>query len=225
MSFNDDDAVFVTADKISEKDEKVESYDVEIVSDEELIEKTDDNVPETAIAPVTENDSALADYEILNPEIPISEKISITVKVADTLKTIVKHQGLVKKGLNKKKPEEEYVLKGGWEMLNTFMGITPVTKVIDEIRNDKGRIVGYKGQCTLLKDPEYVNGEIVGGKVMSYAEASATREGFQKDTSSMMSMAQTRAYNKATRNCMGWIMQMAGFQGTPAEEMPSFKDD
>ena len=226
MSFNDDDAVFVTADKISEKDEKVETHDVEIVSDKELIEKTDDDVPETAIQSVNNNNGgALADYEILNPEIPINEKINITVKVADSLKTIVKHQGLVKKGLNKQKPEEEYVLKPGWEMLNTFMGITSVTKVIGDIRNDKGRIVGYKAQCTLLKDPEYVNGEIVGGKVMSYAEASATREGFQKDTSSMMSMAQTRAYNKATRNCMGWIMQMAGFQGTPAEEMPSFKDD
>lgn len=190
----------------------------------EIIEEEELPFPVEKVAESSAN-TQLADYEILNPERPMTEKISITVNVANTLKTIVEAQGLVMTGLNKKNPEEKYVLKGGWEMLNTFMGIASITRVIDEIRNDKNRIVGYKASCTLLKDPEYVNGEIQGGKVMGYAEASATREGFQKETSSMMSMAQTRAYNKATRNCMGWIMQMAGFQGTPAEEMPTFKEN
>ena len=110
-------------------------------------------------------------------------------------------------------------------MLNTFMGIISVTRVIGEVKNDKGRIRGYKASCTLLKNPVYKDGEIVGGTVMGYAEASATVEGFQKETSSMMSMAQTRAYNKATRNSLGWVMQMAGYQGTPAEEMPTFRED
>lgn len=205
--------------------ESINVKSVEIISNDEIDTALNGTDTGLTVPEESANSNQLADYEILNPEVPMTEKIGITVKVADTLKTIVKHQGLVKKGLNKKNPEEEYVLKGGWEMLNTFMGITSVTKVIDEIRNDKQRIVGYKASCTLLKDPEYVNGEIVGGKVMGYAEASATREGYQKETSSMMSMAQTRAYNKATRNCMGWIMQMAGFQGTPAEEMPTFKEN
>lgn len=177
------------------------------------------------IEPVSTNNSQLADYEILNPEIPMSQKIDTTVKVADTLKTVVEAQGLVMTGLNKQKPEEKYVLTGGWEMLNTFMGITPITRVIDEIRNDKGMIRGYKASCTLLRNPVYENGEIVGGTVVGYAEASATKEGFQKETSSMMSMAQTRAFNKATRQSMGWIMQMAGYQGTPAEEMPTYRGD
>lgn len=196
--------------------------------------KNENTIPAEAVEVITNDEQpkkesnelekgALPDYAILNPEIPMSEKMGITVNVANTLKTVVEAQGLVKTGLNKKNPEEKYVLKGGWEMLNTFMGITPVTRVIDELHNNKSRIVGYKASCTLLKDPMYENGEIVGGKVVSYAEASATLEGFQKDTSSMMSMAQTRAYNKATRNAMGWIMQMAGFQGTPAEEMSTYK--
>ena len=204
---------------------KTESENVvtaEVVTNDEIDPAL--NGTDTGLAVQESANNQLADYEILNPDVPMAEKIGITVKVADTLKTIVKHQGLVKKGLNKKNPEEEYVLKGGWEMLNTFMGIISVTRVIDEIRNDKQRIVGYKASCTLLKDPIYENGEVKGGKVMGYAEASATREGFQKETSSMMSMAQTRAYNKATRNCMGWIMQMAGFQGTPAEEMPTYRE-
>lgn len=197
---------------------ETETVTAEVVTNDEI--DTD-----LVIKDESTNNNQLADYEILNPEIPMVQKIEPAVKVADVLKRVVEAQGLVMTGLNKKKPDEKYVLKGGWEMLNTFMGITPVTRVIDEIRNDKQRIVGYKASCTLLKDPIYENGEVKGGKVMGYAEASATREGYQKETSSMMSMAQTRAYNKATRNCMGWIMQMAGFQGTPAEEMPTFKED
>lgn len=226
MSFNDDDAVFVTADKISEKDEKVETYDVEIVSDEELIEKTDDDVTETAIQPVNNNNGgALADYEILNPEISMRQKVSIATGVADCLKDVIETQGLVKYGLNKKDPKAPYVLTEGWEVLGTFLGIVPVTKVIAEIHDKQGRIKGYKARATLYRNPIMENDEIVGGTVLSQTEASATKEGFQKDTSSMMSMAQTRALGKAYRMTLGWIMKMAGYEGTPAEEMSAFKGD
>ena len=224
MNFNDDEAVFVTADKI-EKDEKV---DVEIVSDEELIPKDevpDENVTETAIAPVTEKNSALADYEILNPEISMRQKVSIATGVADCLKDVIETQKLVKYGLNKKDPKQPYVLIDGWEVLGTFLGIVSVTKVIDEILDKQGRIKGYKARATLYRNPIMENGEIVGGTVLSQTEASATKEGFQKDTSSMMSMAQTRALGKAYRMALGWIMKMADYDATPAEEMPSFKDD
>ena len=203
--------------------ETISTEKVEIVTNDEIDTALNGDTGLTVQEEST-NNNQLADYEILNPELPMAMKIGPAVQVADLLKKVVEAQGLVKTGLNKRNPEEKYVLKGGWEMLNTFMGITSVTKVIDEIRNDKQRIVGYKASCTLLKDPIYENGEVKGGKVMGYAEASATREGYQKETSSMMSMAQTRAYNKATRNCMGWIMQMAGFQGTPAEEMPTYRE-
>ena len=32
-------------------------------------------------------------------------------------------------------------------------------------------------------------------------------------------MAQTRAIGKAYRNIIGWVMKMAGYEGTPGEEM------
>jgi hypothetical protein len=37
------------------------------------------------------------------------------------------------------------------------------------------------------------------------------------------SMAQTRALGKAYRMGLSWIMKMAGFEGTFAEDMPKFK--
>ena len=138
---------------------------------------------------------------------------------------VIETQKLVKYGLNKTDPKQPYVLIDGWAALGTFLGIVSVTKVIDEIRDKQGRIKGYKARATLYRNPIMENGEIVGGTILSQTEASATKEGFQKDTSSMMSMAQTRALGKAYRMALGWIMKMADYDPTPAEERPSFKDD
>jgi hypothetical protein len=37
-------------------------------------------------------------------------------------------------------------------------------------------------------------------------------------------MATTRAKSKAYRNCLGWVMKLAGYSGTPAEEMNNIKN-
>jgi hypothetical protein len=39
----------------------------------------------------------------------------------------------------------------------------------------------------------------------------------------MASMAQTRALGKAFRMALSWIMKMAGFEGTYAEDMEGFR--
>jgi hypothetical protein len=41
-----------------------------------------------------------------------------------------------------------------------------------------------------------------------------------RDDYALRSMAQTRAVAKALRLCLGWIMSLAGYEATPAEEMP-----
>ena len=136
---------------------------------------------------------------------------------------MVKTQGLTVKGLNKSKPEAEYVTVEGWEVLGTMLGIVPVTTIIEEMTNDKGRVVGYRARATLYQNPIIENDEIVGGTVIARAEATADRSGFQKDLFAIASMSQTRALGKAYRMGLSWIMKMAGFEGTPAEEMPKFK--
>ena len=104
-----------------------------------------------------------------------------------------------------------------------MLGIVPVTTIIEEMTNDKGRIVGYRARATLYQNPIIENDEIVGGTVIARAEATADRSGFQKDLFAIASMSQTRALGKAYRMGLSWIMKMAGFEGTPAEEMPKFK--
>ena len=200
----------------------------EIVEEEELpfpvevvSEDVDDQVQETSI--VKQETDSLPDYAILNPEIPMAAKVHVATNVANCLSDLIKSQGLVKKGLNKKDPEAEYVLVEGWEVLGTMLGIVPVTEIVDEIKNDKGKTRGFKARAYLYRNPVMEHGEIVSGTLIATTEASATVEGFQKDTAGMMSMAQTRALGKCYRMALSWIMKMASYEGTPAEEMNTFR--
>ena len=181
-----------------------------------------DQEPTTEIVEVN-NGQSLPDYAILNPDIPMTAKVDVATNVANTLAPLVRSQGLTVKGLNGRNKEAEYVTVEGWEVLGTFLGIVPVTTIIDEIKNDKDRIVGYKARATLYQNPIIENDEIVGGTVIARAEATADRSGFQKDLFAIASMAQTRALGKAYRMGLSWIMKMAGFEGTFAEDMPKYK--
>ena len=200
----------------------------EIVEEEELpfpvevvSEEVDDQVQETSI--VKQETDSLPDYAILNPDIPMTAKVHVATNVANTLAPLVRNQGLVVKGLNRSNKEAEYVTVEGWEVLGTFLGIVPVTTVIEDIKNDKGRIVGYKARATLYQNPVIENDEIVGGTVIARAEATADKTGFQKDLFAIASMAQTRALGKAYRMGLAWVMKMAGFEGTFAEDMPKYR--
>ena len=187
--------------------------------------KNEEQVEAPAEVAVKKNpQTTLPDYAILNPEIPMSAKVNVATNVANTLAPLVRSQGLVVKGLNRSNKEAEYVMVEGWEVLGTFLGIVPVTSIIEDITNDKGRIVGYKARATLYQNPVIENDEIVGGTVIARAEAQADKSGFQRDLFAIASMAQTRALGKAYRMGLSWIMKMAGFEGTFAEDMPKFKD-
>ena len=203
--------------KSKKTDEQEElPFPVEVVTDEVV-----DQEPSNEIVEVT--GQALPDYAILNPDIPMSTKVGVATNVANCLAPLVREQGLTVKGLNGRNKDAEYVTVEGWEVLGTMLGIVPVTTIIDEIKNDKDRIVGYKARATLYQNPIIQNDEIVGGTIIARAEATADRSGFQKDLFAIASMAQTRALGKAYRMGLSWIMKMAGFEGTFAEDMPKYR--
>ena len=204
----------------------LKSKKTELIEEEELpfpiegvTEKTDDQTTDI----VEVGSQGLPDYAILNPDVPMSAKVGVATNVANTLAPLVRSQGLTVKGLNRSNKEAEYVTVEGWEVLGTFLGIVPVTTIIDEIKNDKDRIVGYKARATLYQNPIIENDEIVGGTVIARAEATADKSGFQKDLFAIASMAQTRALGKSYRMGLSWIMKMAGFEGTFAEDMPRYR--
>ena len=185
----------------------------------EVVEDVDQQTQEVAV--VEEN--TLPDYAILNPEVPMSMKIGVATNVANCLKELVVQQGLVVTGLNQNDKSAEYVTVEGWEVLGTMLGIVPDTRIVEEMTNDKGRVIGFKARATLYQNPEIKDGSIVGGTVLSTAEAYCTRDDFQKKYFSMASMAQTRALGKAYRMALSWIIKMAGFEATYAEDMEGFR--
>ena len=195
---------------------KEEPLQVEVVTDEI---KTDDQTQELAVVEETN----LPDYAILNPEIPMSTKVGVATNVANCLAPLVRNQGLVVKGLNAKDKEAEYVTVEGWEVLGTMLGIVPDTRIVEEMKNDKDRTIGFKARATLYQNPTFEDGKIIGGHVLATAEAYCTRDDFQKKYFSMASMAQTRALGKAYRMALSWVMKMAGFEGTYAEDMEGFR--
>jgi hypothetical protein len=204
----------------------LKSKQAQIIEEEELpfpvpgVDETEEPKQEVV---VVDQEKQLPDYAILNPEIPMSAKIGVATNVANHLAPLVRSQGLTVKGLNGRNKEAEYVTVEGWEVLGTFLGIVPVTTTIAEIKNDKERVVGYRARATLYQNPIIENDEIVGGTVIARAEAQANKQGFQKDLFAIESMAQTRALGKAYRMGLAWVMKMAGFEGTFAEDMPKFR--
>jgi len=108
----------------------------------------------------------------------------------------------------------------GWLTLGTlaaalFRGpITPYEVWVRPVADKDGVLLGYEARCEAR----------CGDRVLTAAEAACLfAEGNWKgrDDFAVRSMAQTRAASKAMAFALRWVMVLAGYEGTPAEEMPS----
>lgn len=147
-----------------------------------------------------------------------TEVVSKMTAVADAMKDVLKNQGLTKRIGDK-----DYVLVEGWTLVGSMTGIFPVTvwtrelPYPDEMNTMPGRQWGYEARVEARW-----KGEVVGA-----AEAMCTRGEKMwagRDDYALRSMAQTRATSKALRQPLGMVATLAGYQATPAEEMPANGD-
>ena len=102
----------------------------------------------------------------------------------------------------------DHVRIEGWTLLGSMLGVFPVTVWSREIGD------GWEAR---------VEARTRAGEVVGAAEAMCTRAEktwSNRDSYALRSMAQTRAASKAMRMPLGFIMSLAGFDPTPAEEMP-----
>ncbi len=123
--------------------------------------------------------------------------------LANRLKDVVTKAGLVSTISGK-----EYLTVDAWTTLGVLVGCTARTEWTRPIEG------GWEAAV------EVVNAH---GLVVGRAEASclrAERNWKNRDDYAIRSMAQTRAMGKALRMPLGWIASLAGYQATPAEEMP-----
>lgn len=162
---------------------------------------------EMIVVEQTEN-RPMRECDILNVEYNFDEKLVVAEKVAASLTDVIKSQNLavnIQGNL--------YVTAEGWEVLGTMLGCTPFVEEVVEMPSDRKGWFGYKATVSIRQ----------GDTVLSRASAMAERNNMQNDRPSVYSMAQTRALGKAYRMALSWIVKMAGYMPTPAEEMPRFK--
>lgn len=138
-----------------------------------------------------------------------AELISAASAVATELKKVV-----IDAKLSQNIQGKDYVKVEGWTTLGMLLGLLP-REVSTEQRED-GSYVSTVAFCR-------PDGSIV---TQASAECGDETDGkwSQRPPYARRSMAQTRATGKAARLAFSWIMALAGYAPTPAEEMPTEAD-
>lgn len=151
---------------------------------------------------VTEAHSGGGSVDLLGPD--PAARLEMATKIASLLAPVVRDRGLASKIQGR-----EYVLFEGWTLLGSLLGVFPATEWVHELAN------GFEAR---------VVARTLGGQTVGAAHARCTRDerNWQsRDDFALASMAQTRAGAKALRMPLGFVVQLAGYEATPAEEMES----
>jgi hypothetical protein len=138
------------------------------------------------------------------------EVIEKATRVADALKAVIVNQGLFTPVQGK-----SHVNVEGWQVLGAMLGVTAVCVATEPVDG------GYKAT---------VEARTADGRVVGRADAVCTkyeRRGPWKDADdyARLSMAQTRATSKALKGPLGFVVSLAGYATTPAEEMTFAEPD
>lgn len=131
-------------------------------------------------------------------------------EVADVLTDLLR-----KKKLTMGIRGREHVLVEGWTALGSLLGVYPVVEWTRPVTNPEGQPNGWEAR---------VEAKTLTGIVVGAAEAQCTRDERMwrsREDYALRSMAQTRATSKALRLPLGFIVSLAGYEATPAEEMPA----
>lgn len=106
---------------------------------------------------------------------------------------------------------KNYVNVEGWQIAGAFTGALPMVEKVENL--SEGRVYKYRAEVS-LRDRD--NNQI-GYGVAICTNQEAGKKNF--DEYAVASMAQTRAVGKAYRMKLGWLLKVAGYETTPAEEM------
>jgi hypothetical protein len=139
------------------------------------------------------------------------EIIGSATAVADELAKVVRKQKLTTKIQGR-----DHVRVEGWTLLGTMLGVFPVLVWSRKHAGLEAR--DYSEEYWEAR----VEARTMAGQLVGAAEAMCSRSEktwANRDDYALRSMAQTRATSKALRQPLGFVMTLAGFEATPAEEM------
>ncbi len=104
---------------------------------------------------------------------------------------------------------KEHVRVEGWTLLGTMLGVFPVVEWTRPVAD------GWEARV----EARTLAGQVVGAAEAECLRTERTWKG--RDDYALRSMAQTRAVSKALRGPLGFVVTLAGYEATPAEEMPA----
>lgn len=110
-----------------------------------------------------------------------------------------------------------HVTIDGWTLCGSMLGVFPVTVWTRDIIRDK---VWIGSEARVVA--QTISGSIVGAAEAQCLNTEANWK--DREEFAIRSMAQTRATSKAMRMPLGFVIQLAGFVSTPAEEMQYMKE-
>lgn len=133
------------------------------------------------------------------------EVVERATRVADALKSVLAQQGMIARIGGK-----EHVQVEGWQTLGGMLGVVPIVVWSRRVEDP----AGWEAK---------VEARTLDGRVVGSGEAQCDRGESRWKTAdeyAIRSMAQTRATSKALAAPLRFIVKLAGFSGTPAEEIP-----
>lgn len=149
----------------------------------------------------TQSDVRLGSLPISGP----AEVIARSVVIAKDLAAIINDRKLYTVISGRK-----FVRVEGWTTLGAMLGIVPREVSVKESENGD-----FEAVVELVR---VFDGAVIGrGSALCGADEKTWGN---RDRYARRSMAITRACGKAFRLCLSWIVTLAGYEGTPAEEMP-----
>lgn len=122
---------------------------------------------------------------------------------------------IVSQKLFSKIQDKNYVNVEGWEFAGAATGLSPVITKVERV--EVTGEIKYRAEVELRTFDDRIVG--FGMAVCSNKESKRKNA----DEYVIASMAQTRAIGKAYRNKLAFLMKMAGYEPTPAEEVEEKK--
>jgi hypothetical protein len=135
------------------------------------------------------------------------DKPNELVNFAKVLKQVIIEQKLYANIQGK-----NYALVEAWQFCGGALRILPVVQKVENLSDDD--VIRYRAKVALKR---LDTNEVIGSGIAICTNKEKGKQYFEEYA--IASMAQTRAIGKAYRNGFGWLMKLAGYEATPAEEM------
>lgn len=145
-------------------------------------------------------------------ELAPEDVIARGASIAKALAKVIKDRQLYKEIRGK-----AHVRVEGWTTLGAIVGIMPREREVKLLTAEQS-LNGDPGYEAYVELVRVSDGQVIGGASAVCTIGEKNWAG--RDEYAVRSMAITRATGKAFRLSLSWIMQLAGFDPTPAEEMP-----